>query len=370
MQKKRFAAEQKGRGHIGNCLGLYATLVLFTSQMLTREARRGLRKFLESGMSGVHDPILFARYVIAPVNHLLYPQIADLKTKSCIAPDAVVGLKLFWLARQILFKRMLTILDSYGWEPKCVYKSNDEELCMEWVVSKQSPWGCKFETGIIGVTQIVFQSYGLRMQKATLFASLRGGESKLIDGKGIFKADEYLKRFIADDFGLNAQNNLPKIMHSVINGKEALGNETILTAWRGSPRKKRARRKDPPSKATASKAEGPGAAGVRKSKRTTNEKGFYMEEKPEEEEKEEEIATSQPKKPKICPSCTSLATAVKELQNASDQFTHTKIIKEMEKLLKEHIPGMEDVLLLVDEDDPAMETEKDMGNNEHHDGND
>jgi hypothetical protein len=101
MQKQRFAAEQKGRGHIGNCLGLYATLVLFTSQMLTREARHGLCKLLESGMP---DPLLFARYVIAPVNHLLFPQIVILKSAGSIAPDAVVGLKLFWLTQQILFK--------------------------------------------------------------------------------------------------------------------------------------------------------------------------------------------------------------------------------------------------------------------------
>jgi hypothetical protein len=110
---------------------------------------------------------------------------------------------------------------------------------MERVVSKQSNWGCKYATGIRGVTQIVFQSYGLRMQKAeSLFAVLRGDETKRIDGKGVFKDAENLKKFIADDFGLNTQNDLPKIMHRVIKGETTLGNSTILSAWRGSQKKR------------------------------------------------------------------------------------------------------------------------------------
>lgn len=65
-------------------------------------------------------------------------------------------------------------------------------------------------------------------------------------------------------------------------------------------------------KAPPSMEEVPGAAGGKRVTRVSTKQGSYDEET-KAEEKAEEIETSQPKKPTMCPSCTSLATAVKEL---------------------------------------------------------
>jgi hypothetical protein len=39
--------------------------------MVTTHSRRGLRIFLSSIQEGIHDPLMIARYVVAPVNHIL-----------------------------------------------------------------------------------------------------------------------------------------------------------------------------------------------------------------------------------------------------------------------------------------------------------
>jgi hypothetical protein len=217
MQKQRFAAEQEGRGHAANCLSLYTTLTMFTSQMVTRNGRKGLRKFLLSGMKDVHEPLLLARYVIGPANHLLNAQTKVLKANHRIAEDPAVSLKITWLARQILFKKMLSILDVYGWEPTVHYKSNDEMECMEWLISKQSR-GSQKVMGIRGVTQLAFQAYAHKMANAPLFTVLREGVERRIDGKGVIMDQKHLDEFIADDYGFNPKNNITKYIQNVKKG--------------------------------------------------------------------------------------------------------------------------------------------------------
>ena len=385
MQKQRFASEQTGRKHIGNCLGLYATLVLFTSQMVTREARRGLRKFLSSSMKDIHHPILFARYVIAPVNHILHSHITVLKTKNHIAIEAGVGLKLYWLTRQILIQRMLSVLDTYGWEPECVYKINDEKHCMEWVVSKQSNWGCKHTTGIRGVTQLFFQAYAIRMKQSNnLFEDLTG-RTKLLNGKGTFNNPDASKTFIDNDFGLGKEGNLSKSMHSVIIGDDSIDHKYAFDAWTASRKKSpKPRRKAAPSKKKDSNKEDTKEEGDktevptaevpneqddsrRRSTRVSTHTSGYAEVTNVEEEETQANDDPKQKRQKSCLHCVRLAAGVKELQGRSDELTAERIIHEMEDLLREDLPGMDDVLLLaidtgntdeLEEDDNDKQTEE------------
>jgi hypothetical protein len=379
-------------------MAIYTTLTLFTSQMLTREGRHGLRKFLGSGMKDVHEPIMLARYIMGPVNHILAAQTAVMKAKDDIPSDAAVSLKITWLVRQILFKRLMEILDTYGWEPDVCFKSKEEEQCTLWITSKHSKYGARYSTGIRGVTQLAFQAYGRSMSKSTLFAVLRADtDNRRIDGRGLIKDQTHLKEFIADDYGLNPDNNVGKYIKRVIQGEEAIGLPYALAAWKESLAKtgsskrkttsstkegKKAKTSESVSEASPIQAVAGGdplqaeepkegapiqaeaggnslqATAPRRSNRASTYTGDYTEQ-PDLEDPELEDNSPQPTKKKGCVTCICVTDAIAELSERSEKLTPFEIVKEMETVFDKHFPALGKCLLLADDVDPNEEEDKD-----------
>jgi hypothetical protein len=147
---KEWMFQSLGKGEERKCVGLHATLCLFTSQFMTRSGCQGLRKFINSSMENIHDPAMLARYVIAPVNHLLLSQWQILLARHNIPVDAPPWQKLNWIGRHVLFSQILSILDKYGLQPECQYTSDhDQKELVRWVV-EDSPWGKKQSTRCTG----------------------------------------------------------------------------------------------------------------------------------------------------------------------------------------------------------------------------
>jgi hypothetical protein len=337
---------------------LYITLGLFTSQMLTREGRHGLRKYLQSSMQDIHDPIMIARYVMAPVNHILNAQIATLKATSAIAGDTATALKLYWLVRQILFKRMMEILSKKGWQPTCAYKDKKEEDCMKWLVTKDSNCGAKHEQGIRGVVQLAFQAYACSMAKKPLFAIIRDADTRRTNGFGVFKEDDDRLKFIADDYGLGRRNDLTDYIERILEGQNVIGHPHALKMHSISKRKPPStKRKTPPTSNKGGKAKAPklaaeddpddqveGTGNLRRSGRAATPKSAYAETSNEEEEELDNRPVPE-KKPKKCPGCDGLTECMKILQKKSVRLTDRAIINKAQDLLRMYIPALSDLRL-------------------------
>lgn len=344
MQKQNFAAEQRGRGHDGDCRGLYTTLALFTSQMVTRESRRGLRKFLASDREDIHNTSLFARYVLAPVNHIVLTNTASLKKKEKIPVEAAVSLKLYWLTRAMLVKRMSGVLAEHGWQPAWKHHSVEQRDCVAWVVGRTSPWGLKYpKTGVRGITQLVFQAYAHSMAKERLFRTFLQSEDKLMDGRGIMKKDTDETAFIADDYGLAKENDFRSYMGRVLLGTKDIGPPYIMSAFKRSLLPPAKRKRGPSNKETD-------PSEVRRSKRGSTKAGKYTENSDEEDDPSDND-TETKKKVKTCSCCTDLATAFQDLESKSDQLTAEKIVRKVQKLVNKHVPGLGSIVLLATDDE-------------------
>ena len=385
MQKRRFASEQRGaRNHRGDCRGLYTTLCLFTSQMVTTHSRRGLRIFLSSVQEGIHDPLMIARYVVAPVNHILKKQIQNLENLDYISKEAAVTLKLKWLVRQILFKRMLEIVGTFGWQPDCEYTSTNQKDFVEWIVGKHSTWGIKQPKGIVGVTQIAFQAYALKMEDEKLFEIFKSNKgAKILDGKGVFIDKKAAAKFVDNDYGLKKENNVGTYVRDILEGRTPIDHAYAMNAWQTpSTKAKRKATKEavavaPTKEKVVAPPEEEATSETRKSGRIKTKSVSYSEAAAvdlEEEEKDETPPAKKAKTGKTCDNCTSLADAVKKLQQKAegDVLTPTVLLKKVEKVLQDHVPGIGTIMLLAEEEDMSEDEsaeEEDMSEDESGDNN-
>jgi hypothetical protein len=339
---------------------------------------------------------LIARFLMGPANHILRAQTALLKVTDRIPSDPPVTLKITWLVRQILLKRMLEVLDTIGWQPDIQYKSKEEEDCVQWVISKESKWGKKYTMGIRGITQIAFQEYARRMAKDNLFAVLRDGDTRRIDGKGVIRDRNHLDAFIADDYGLIPRNNLGQYISRVIKGDEAIGHPYTLAAWRRSQTKPATKKRKTPSAdeeggeamtsevaAEGDPMQGGGAdnpvpavgrtsetipllsvagtdqaqAGkLRRSGRASAYTGGYTEPK-EVQETETDVISTPVKHKRNCVNCNGITDAVKELTTRSEGLTPFQIVKDLETIFDEYLPDLGKCLLLATDEDPDLHKE-------------
>jgi hypothetical protein len=236
-----------GKGAERNCIGLYSALGFFTTLFITRHGRRGLRQFINSSMANIHDPEMLARYVLAPVNHILIPQRQFLQTRKSISVDAAPWQKLNWVTKHILFKRMLGILSTYGLQPECNYQTDHQKEFIEWIV-KDSQWGHTQKDGFRGVTQMVFLQYARDMAPKSLYESLTVTSKSRLTGEAVFRETVHRDNFIEDDYGLKTSNNITDHFKSIIEGTKAFEHEYLMEAFQKAksgttPRKKKVLRK-------------------------------------------------------------------------------------------------------------------------------
>jgi hypothetical protein len=340
-----------GKGAERTCIGLYSALCFFTTQFITRHGRRGMRQFINSSMENIHDPEMLARYVIAPVNHILIPQRNLLIQKKSIAVDAAPWQKLNWVTRHILFQRMLGILSAHGLQPECEYISGDQKEFIRWVV-EESDCGRKQKDGCMGVTQMVFLQYARNMAPANLYETLSVPSKSRLTGEAVFREKEHRRLFINDDYGLKASNHINEHFKSIIEGRKEFEHEHLLEQFtKAKSGKKPRKRVSPKKKATTEETitkpqpepdiATPGApTELRKSVR--QEGGppkHYLEDDTNDEIQEEGTVTDErgAKRTKTCQHCTSLVSALRELETQASDLTKDKIVERLHNALGENL---------------------------------
>ena len=342
-----------GKGAERTCIGLYSALGFFTTLFITRHGRRGLRQFINSSMKNIHDPEMLARYVIAPVNHFLIPQRSLLIQKKSIAVDAAPWQKLNWVTKHILFKRMLGILSTHGLQPECKYQSDDQKEFMRWIV-EDSVWGRTQKDGFQGVTQVVFLQYAREMVPANLYETLSVPSKSRLTGEAVFRETEHRDLFITDDYGLKTSNNITDHFKSIIEGRKAFDHEYLREQFKKAKSGATPRKKKSPKKADSTEATNPtqqnkidndttvASGTLRKSERQEQkgQKRDYNEERTKDATDEEGAVTEQrgTKRTKTCQHCTSLVSALRELERQAGDFTKDKIVESLQKALAEKLP--------------------------------
>jgi hypothetical protein len=342
MQKRRFAAEQAGkRVHKKDCTGLYSTMCLFTSLMVTKEGRKSIRKFLCSEQDGVHDPLLLARYVFAPINHILHHHLLHLTNKLFVSKEAQVQAKLKWVVRLILAGRMLEILGEKGLQPDCQYTSDYQKKFMGWIVGPDSTWGLKHPKGIVGVTQMAFQAYAVKMEDEHLFEVFLQG-TKPWNMDGLFKQEEDLRAFLLDDYGLKPANHIKTFVDEIIQGKRPIVHQYATQAYDKSLK---TRVKNVTSKKAGLKTTGLDLINdmATEATRTSGRKNKHSENYAEasaEDDEESEAGEKPPKRARFVRSWAALARGVEQLKVESVRLTKNQLIERMETLLGECVPGV------------------------------
>jgi hypothetical protein len=199
-----------------DCIPLYTALCLFTSQFMTKQGRGILKKYVDSSTENIHDPHLLARYIIAPVNEIIDPNLDALKSRKLITKESSVSSKLRWVSRHFLVSKMLHILVVAGLKPEFKHMDDYQRDFMSWIVGKKSAWGPRHRCPIVGVTQIAFLCYAEKMKNETLFKTLQD-HKMTIDGK--FKTPAGAVQFKKEDFGFGKENSIDKFVQNIITGK-------------------------------------------------------------------------------------------------------------------------------------------------------
>jgi hypothetical protein len=344
-----------GKGAERNCIGLYSALGFFTTLFITRHGRRGLRQFINSSMANIHDPEMLARYVLAPVNHILIPQRQFLQTRKSISVDAAPWQKLNWVTKHILFKRMLGILSTHGLQPECNYQTDHQKEFIEWIV-KDSQWGHTQKDGFRGVTQMVFLQYARDMAPKSLYESLTVTSKSRLTGEAVFRETVHRDNFIEDDYGLKTSNNITDHFKSIIEGTKAFEHEYLMEAFQKAKSGTTPRKKKSPKKADSTEATTPtqqthtdndtsvASGELRKSERQLEQgkKRDYTEEEPEDEGSVTDNRTA--KRSKKCQRCAGLVAKMRELERLAGDLTKDKIVETLQNALAGNLPDdlMED----------------------------